>query len=172
MTNRILIGYRGTGKTTLGRLLAARMGWAFIDADDEVERRAGKCIADIFAAAGETAVGDLEQEVVADLVSRQEHVISLGGGAILREDNRAAIRAGGGTVVWLTASPATIHARLTSDASTRERRPNLTAVGGLAEIEQLLTQRDEFYRACADVQVCTEDIPLDEVAARILTQLS
>ena len=145
MTNLILIGYRGTGKTTVGRRLAERLDWAFVDADDAVERAAGKSIAEIFAADGETAFRDLEQQTVAELTQRPNTVVSLGGGAVLRSENRAAIRAGG-TVVWLTASPTTIHARINADATTGARRPNLTSQGGLAEIKQLLHQREAFYR--------------------------
>lgn len=155
MTNILLIGYRGTGKTTVGRLLSERLNWAFVDSDVDVEAAAGKSIAEIFVEDGERAFRDLEQQVVAELVERDSHVISLGGGAVLREANRTAIRRAG-QVVWLTASPAAIHARLTADESTAQRRPNLTPHGGLVEIEQLLTEREPLYRECATCEVSTE----------------
>lgn len=174
MTNILLIGYRGTGKSTVGRLLAARLGWAFVDADDEVERRAGKSIAEVFAEEGEPAFRDLEQQVVADLTERSQCVVSLGGGAVLREENRAAIARcvnEGGSVVWLTASASTIHARLQADAATAQRRPQLTQQGGLAEIEQLLREREPLYRACASFQLDTQSQSPEEIAAAIARRL-
>jgi shikimate kinase len=86
-----LIGYRGTGKSTVARHLALRLGWVWVDADVEVELRAGKSIAAIFADDGEAAFRNLESVVVADLCRRQRAVLALGGGAVLREANRAAI---------------------------------------------------------------------------------
>src|SRR4030042_1459888 len=77
-----LIGYRGTGKTTVARLLAERLGWDWIDADDEIERRAGKSIAAIFADDGEPAFRDLEASVVAELSRWRRSIVALGGGAV------------------------------------------------------------------------------------------
>ena len=166
-SNLLLIGDRGAGKTTVGRLVAEHLGWAFVDADDEVEQLAGKTIADIFAEDGEEAFRDLEEQTVANLCQRAQHVISLGGGAVLRQANRNAIAAAG-TVVWLTASPATIHQRLHADDTTAERRPNLTSLGGLDEIELVLQTREPIYRECADMSIDTDANTLDEVAANIL----
>src|SRR5262245_6117944 len=87
-----LIGYRGTGKTRLARLLAERLGRKWIDADDLVEARAGKSIAAIFADEGESHFRDLEAEVVIDLCRQKRTVIGLGGGAVLREDSRRAVQ--------------------------------------------------------------------------------
>ena len=120
-----LIGYRATGKTTLARLLAERLGWDWIDADVEIERRAGKSIARIFAEDGEPAFRDLEAQVIADLCRRDRLVLAAGGGAPLRPESRRAMREAG-KVVWLTARPETILARMTADATTTARRPNLT----------------------------------------------
>ena len=151
-----LIGYRGSGKTTVGRLLAERWSLPCLDADDLIEERAGRTIAEIFAASGEGAFRDLESLIVKELAERSkagfQSVISLGGGAILREENRAAIR-GAGSVVWLQADAESLLSRIQSDAATAARRPDLTSAGGLAEIRSLLAIREPIYRQCADLEI-------------------
>src|SRR5580692_307453 len=107
----ILIGYRATGKTTVGRLLAAQLGWEFADVDDYIESNFGGSIADIFAAEGETGFRKREAEVLSVLCGRERCVIATGGGAILRPENRELMRAAG-VVVWLTAGCETIWGRL------------------------------------------------------------
>lgn len=168
--NIALIGYRGTGKTTVAEVLAARLGWSWCDADVVLEERAGKTIKQIFADGGEVAFRDLEEQVVGDLTQRDKIVLALGGGAVLRETNRAALKSRCKTV-WLTATPDTIHARIAADATTSARRPNLTAAGGLAEIEELLAVRAPLYRECADCIVATDDRPPQTIADEILARL-
>ena len=163
-----LIGYRGTGKTSVARRLASALAYEAIDADDQIEARAGKTIAAIFAESGEAAFRDLESQVLADLVRRARAVVSLGGGVVLRSENRVLLRQAGDAVVWLTASPETILRRVAADATTSARRPNLTAGGGLAEIEQLLRQRLPCYRECATLEVDTEGKTPEDVAAEIV----
>lgn len=165
-----LIGYRATGKTTLARLLAERLDWEWIDADVEIERGAGKSIARIFAEEGEPAFRDRESEVIAALCRRDRLVLAAGGGAPLREENRAALRAAG-KVVWLTARPETIHRRMTADATTAGRRPSLTDRGPLEEISHLLAVREPIYRQTADLTVDTENRPPEQLADEILRQL-
>lgn len=168
--NILLIGYRGTGKTTVAQRLAARLGWDWIDADVELERRAGKSIAAIFADDGEPAFRDLESQVLADLVKRDQAVIALGGGVVLRPENRERIKAAG-AVVWLTADPATLFERIMADASTAARRPNLTAQGGVDEVRKLLSVREPLYRECAQwiVETAGKDVEavVDEIAVRL-----
>src|SRR5690349_1810518 len=98
--NLFLIGYRGSGKTTVAAALAERLGWPWIDADVELERRAGKSIKEIFAAEGETGFRDRESATLAELAHRDGWIVALGGGAVLREQNREAVT-GRGPVVWL-----------------------------------------------------------------------
>jgi shikimate kinase len=169
--NIFLIGYRGSGKTTVAAALAEQLGWPWVDADVELERRAGQSIRQIFATSGEPAFRDLESAVVADLSQRDQHIIALGGGAILREQNRQAIR-GRGKTVWLQASPEALLARIQGDQSTAERRPSLTGQGGLAEIRELLAARTPLYAACADLALDAEHQSPAEIARQIISSLS
>jgi shikimate kinase len=165
-----LIGYRATGKTTLARLLAERLGWDWIDADVEIERRAGKSIARIFADCGEPAFRDLEAQVIADLCRRDRLVLAAGGGAPLRPESRRAMREGG-KVVWLTARPETIRARMTADATTAARRPSLSNRAPLAEIVELLAKREPIYRESADWVVDTEGRTPEALVTEIVEEL-
>ncbi|MGB9689728.1 shikimate kinase [Thermogutta sp.] len=165
--NIILIGYRATGKTTVARLLSEQLGWPWVDLDVEIERLAGKSIAQIFAEDGEPAFRDLESQVVADFCARPGWIIAAGGGAPLRPENRQAMRQGG-KVFWLTATPETIYRRMTTDPTTGARRPNLTARGGLDEIVELLARREPIYRETADWVIDTENKSPLQVAEEIL----
>ena len=158
-----LIGYRGTGKTTVARILAHRVGWDWVDADVEVELRAGKSIAAIFADEGEPVFRDLEAQVVGDLCARRRTVVALGGGAVMRSDNRTACKQCQ-AVVWLKASAETLWKRIAADPTTAQRRPNLTNHGGRTEIEALLAHREPFYRMCATLEVDTEKKEPAEIA--------
>ncbi|QEG36740.1 shikimate kinase [Bythopirellula goksoeyrii] len=165
-----LIGLRGTGKTTVAQLLALRTGWDWVDADVEVELSAGKSIAAIFADDGEAAFRDLEAKVVSELCRRSQAILALGGGAVLRKENRDCL-AGCQAVVWLKATPETLAGRLETDSTTAERRPNLTNHGGRTEIEVLLDQRDPIYRGCATLEVDTEEKQPAEIADEIYVAL-
>jgi shikimate kinase len=165
--NLVLVGYRGTGKSTVARLVALRLGWEWLDADVEVELRAGKSIAAIFAAEGETAFRDLESEVLRSLVGRQRLVLAAGGGAVLRPENRLILRQLG-KVVWLKADAPTIQERLVADETTAARRPHLTASGGLAEIVELLTRREPLYRETCDFEIDTVGRSPGEIAEEIV----
>ena len=111
------------------------------------------------------------ERVLAELAALDRHVLALGGGVVLRPENRAIIKQAGG-VVWLTADPETIHSRLSSDSTTASRRPDLTAAGGIDEIRALLTQREPLYRECATMVVDTGGRRPAEVADEVLRQIS
>jgi shikimate kinase len=163
--NLFLIGARGTGKTTVGRLVAERLGWRFCDADVLLEERAGKTIRAIFETEGEAAFRDRESALLAEIAGRQDHVVATGGGVVLRAENRLCLARG--DVVWLRAEPVVLWQRLQQDASTAERRPDL-AQGGLAEIEEVLRIRAPLYERCADLAVDADTRTPDEVSSLIL----
>jgi shikimate kinase len=157
-----LIGYRGTGKTSVARLLANQLGWAWVDADETLERRHGRSISALFAEEGETGFREREAVLLDELCRLERHVVATGGGVVVREENRRRLREAG-RVVWLTADTVTLWQRLQEDSSAAGRRPNLT-VGGLAEVEELLRRREPWYSACADYKVDTCGLTPAEVA--------
>src|SRR3954464_5808418 len=123
-----LIGYRGSGKSAVAQQAALRLGWDWVDADVELELRAGKSIAAIFADDGEQVFRDTETAVLRELLKRDRTLLALGGGVVLREENRRMLRAAGGMTIWLSASPETLCARILADSTTAARRPSLTAI--------------------------------------------
>ncbi len=150
--------------------LARRLKWDWIDADNEVERRAGRSIKEIFATDGEPAFRQLERDVIVDLLQRDGLIMSTGGGAVENPETRRDLHAAG-PVVWLSASVQTIAMRILQDASTTSRRPNLTAHGGMTEIREVLARREPLYRGCATIVIDTEGLKLAEVVNAILEQL-
>jgi shikimate kinase len=143
----LLIGYRGSGKTTIGKRLADRLWQPFVDTDDLVVNQAGKSIKQIFEQQGEASFRDVEEQAVKEAMSLSDNVIALGGGAILREANRKAIKNSGRPVIYLRCEAPELHKRIQADPATAESRPSLTHLGGsLEEITQLLAEREPFYR--------------------------
>jgi shikimate kinase len=169
--NVVLIGYRCTGKTTIGRLLAEKLGWPLVDTDTLIQQRAGKSIKEIVAAGGWPEFRRLEREVIADVAAGGRQVISAGGGAVLDENNTKALRASG-RVVLLTASPETIWQRMKADPKTLAERPNLTDSGGIAEVRKVLADRRAAYQAACHHEVPTDRFTPDEAVADILAWLS
>ena len=165
-----LIGYRATGKTTLARILAERLGWDWIDADVEIERRAGKTIAAIFAEDGEPVFRDLEADVILELCGRENLVIAAGGGAPLRPETRQAMKQSG-PVVWLRAQAEAVLARMTGDATTAQRRPDLTNKSAIDEIVHLMGERESIYRETAHIEVDTESKTPRQLSDEIMQQL-
>ncbi len=165
-----LIGYRATGKTTVGSLLAERLGWTCFDTDVQLQHWVGKSIREIFAEEGEAKFREYEAQVVRDLARRHKVVLALGGGAVLRPENRQAIRVAG-PVVWLTAEPATIQARLADDPETQRLRPPLSTGSAVDEVQRVLAERLPIYQACADCVVNTDGKSPRELVDAILAEL-
>lgn len=188
--NIIIIGFMGTGKTSVGKLLAKRLGWHFVDVDKLIEASAGMSIAELFARrsarppgppvaragagggrgrrAGEPVFRRLERRHIGQVVRGRHQVIATGGGAFVDARNRARLRATG-CVVCLTAKPRTILARIGRLIGTR---PMLAGhANPLARIQELLAQRASAY-SHADVTIDTSDLTVDDVVNRISQTLS
>ncbi len=168
--NLVLIGYRCTGKTTIGRLLAEKLGWPLVDTDTLIQQRAGRSIKEIVAEGGWPEFRRIEREVIADVAAGDRQIVSAGGGAVLDDANTLALRTGG-KVVLLTAAPETIWERMKADPKTPAERPDLTDDGGIAEIGNVLQQRREKYDAASHYRIQTDRFGPDEAAGRILAHL-
>jgi len=142
--NLFLVGLPGAGKSTLGRMLARRLGLVFVDADAELEARLGVTIPTIFEIEGEVAFRDREEATLEDLVLRTGIVLATGGGVVIRASNRTRLRANG-TVLYLHAEPSTLRERTRKS----RHRPLLNAADPLARLVELYTQRDPLYREVA-----------------------
>jgi shikimate kinase len=164
----LLTGYRGCGKSVVGRRLAQLLNRPLVDIDLEIESSSGKTIAELFSEIGEQGFRDLESNRIAMQRSLQQPaIISLGGGSVLRQENRECIRSLGHTV-WLQATPETIFKRISEDNSTQARRPKLSMFGDMDEIRSILEKRIGWYKEVSDFAVATDGLTLDKVADLIL----
>lgn len=166
-----LIGYRGSGKTSVAEGLAQKLGLTAVDSDQLIQQRAGCSIKEIFERQGETAFRDLEAEVIADILSGPGTILSAGGGAILRESTRERMRSTG-PVVWLTATPEELGRRIAADQVSSAQRPSLTDAGLLQEIESVLQQRIPIYKEASTLQIETEGKTPEQIADEIIAALN
>jgi len=161
--NVVLIGYRGTGKSTVGKVLAARLGRELVSTDREIVRRAGRSIPEIVAEHGWEYFRNLESDVCRDLGGRDNLVIDTGGGAILRPQNVDVFKQHG-TLFWLTATVETIVGRIGNDS----QRPSLTGTKTFVEeIQEVLEERTPKYQAAADYIIPTDGRSIDELVGSL-----
>ncbi|MGA9723485.1 MAG: shikimate kinase [Candidatus Binatus sp.] len=171
----ILTGFMATGKSSVGPLVARRLGWEFVDVDTVIVARAGKPISQIFTDHGEAHFRGLEREAVAHLASDRRRcphchgpypeVISTGGGVLVDESNCVALKRVG-VIVCLTARPEVVAARV---ERSKARRPKLTEGGKLtlARVKELMAERVDAY-ARADVQVDSSDLTVEQLTDHVI----
>jgi shikimate kinase len=165
--NVVLIGYRGTGKSTVGKVVAARLGRTMVSTDAEIVKRAGQSITEIVAQHGWDYFRDLESQVCRDLAEGEGLIIDTGGGAILRSENVERLKRHG-VVFWLTASIDTITKRIGRDT----QRPSLTGTKSFVdEIQDVLRERTPKYEAAADHVITTDGRSVVQIADEILARL-
>ena len=160
----ILSGYRATGKSTVGRLLAERLNVSFIDMDEVLVARHGE-ISDLVKERGWDYFRAREKELLEELTASREAVISTGGGAMLHQDVWRQLKETG-LVVWLTADLETICRRLDADAVSDSQRPSLTGSGIKAEAAKVLAEREPLYREGSHLMVDATR-PVEEIVAEI-----
>ena len=162
--NIVLIGYRGTGKSTVGRQLASRLGRALVSTDTEIVKRAQRTIPEIVAQEGWEYFRDLESEICRELAGRDQLVIDTGGGAMLRQQNVETLKKNG-TVFWLTASVEPIVKRIGGD----NQRPSLTGTKSFVdEIQEVLQERTSKYQAAADHIIVTDGRSINQLMETVL----
>ena len=164
MSNIVLVGIPGSGKTTVGSLLSAALGVHFFDSDQVIEAKSGKTVPEIFTNDGEAAFRKLEAETVAELLQNDNEVIALGGGSLLNERTRALVK--GNTVIWLTATLAQTVNRV---GLARNRPLLLGNVRG--QLSTLMQDREPLYEEVASFKIDTTDLLPNQVVETILAQL-
>ena len=161
-----LVGMPGSGKSTVGRHLARLLGWRFIDSDHEIERQIGGSIRAYFEQHGEAAFRELEQQTIAALCQHTHAVLATGGGAVLREANRQALKSAC-EVIYLRSSPEELFRRLRHDT----QRPLLQVKDPLKRLRELYRERDPLYRDAADFVIETGRPSVPTLVNMILMQL-
>jgi shikimate kinase len=168
----VLLGYRGSGKSSVGRKLADSLWGSFVDSDELIAKAAGRSIREIFEQDGEERFRDLESEAIGQALRGGADVVALGGGAVLREANRALLKSTPHKRIHLRCDPAVLHRRIHADPATSANRPALTALGGgLEEIVSLLATREPLYREVMTHELDVTDLGIDEAVVRITRML-
>lgn len=166
MTVIALIGMPGSGKSSVGRQLARRLNWAFVDTDTEIERQIGCSIRTYFEREGEAAFRDVEQAVLVRLIDRDRAILATGGGVVLRETNRELL-ASHAQVVYLRSTPEELMRRLRHDT----HRPLLQVGDPYRKVREIFEQRDRLYRECARFVIETGRPSVKLLCGMILMQL-
>ncbi|MDH3875562.1 MAG: shikimate kinase [Desulfobacteraceae bacterium] len=168
--NIFLIGYRCTGKTTVGRFLAKRLERLFFDTDLELVKEQGINISDIVSKRGWAAFREIEKRVIQCACERDNQVVATGGGAVLDEDNVKRMK-DSGVIVWLKADINTIEKRIIEDNTTRDFRPSLTSKGSVEEVRETLLTRNPFYERAMDFFVDTDFMDIEAVCDTIIQKI-
>jgi shikimate kinase len=159
--NIILTGFMGTGKTSIGRRLAQDLGYSFVDTDTLIEADQNRDITSIFSQFGEAFFRDIETGIIQQVLEQEGQVIATGGGAAIRDANRAAFKKSG-IVICLFARPEVIFERIKHES----HRPLLHTRDPKARIKELLDERERFYRQ-ADLLIDTSDMSVDDAVREI-----
>jgi shikimate kinase len=168
--NIVLIGFRGTGKTSVGMALATKLHRDFYDADDYIEKKAKRSIRDMVAREGWPFFREKEKEAIRELCASDGSVIAAGGGAILYSQNVVTMKQGG-VVILLEADTEVIFERMRGDEKTEQQRPGLTDKGPLEEIEEVLAFRQPLYKKAMDFSVDTTSKSIDRIVDEIVQRL-
>jgi shikimate kinase len=169
--NIVLIGYRCTGKTSVGKILSERLGKAFVDTDDYIEKKAERPISEMVAEGGWDFFREAEVEAIREIASSDNLIIAAGGGAVLNTDNVNNLKRNG-VIILLETTSETILQRMRADEKTEQQRPSLTGKDPLEEIEEVLEMRRPHYRQAMDFAVDTTSKTIEKVVDEILKKLA
>ncbi|MBQ7148049.1 MAG: shikimate kinase [Pseudobutyrivibrio sp.] len=166
MANIFLIGFMGTGKSTIANSLKRKYDMQVVDMDSEIEKNQGKAISEIFAEEGEEYFRDLETQLVMDLQRRDNVVVSCGGGAVLREKNVQEMRKSG-KIILLQATPETILERVKNS----HNRPLLEGNKNIDFIKELMSKREDKYNSAADIVVSVDARAVEDIADEVYSKV-
>ena len=169
--NVVLIGFRGSGKSTVGKALSDRLGREFIDCDAWIEKHTGLTIREIFEKHGESHFRTLESQAIGELSAMDGKIIATGGGAALKYQNMQVFKRNGGKIFFLEVAPETAYRRIQEDATSRSRRPALTEKDPFTEVKEQIELRRPYYLKGADVTITTDGIRIDDIVAEILKHI-
>jgi shikimate kinase len=167
--NIILIGYRCSGKTSVGKIISERTGMSFYDTDELIEKSAGNPIDVIVDKDGWPRFREIEKAIIMDVSLLNNAVMATGGGVVIDKENVNYLKRNG-YIVWLEGDVDTLMKRMEKDMNAGNTRPSLTGRDPVAEIRKVLEVRTPLYREAADLVVNTDELSLDEVAERIMTE--
>ncbi len=161
------VGYRATGKTTVGRIVAQRLGWIFVDMDETLMDRLGMTIAEWVRDKGWESFRAEESRLLAEVASSKHVVVATGGGVVEKLENRQILK-NNFFVIWLSCPAEEIVDRLAKDEKSISNRPSLTGLGLLEEVSQVLSHREPLYREVADVVIDVHSKKPNEVCDLIV----
>ena len=170
VVNLYLVGYRCTGKSSVGRLLSDAMGWTFVDMDNELQAEEGRDVQQIVEDQGWAYFRRAETNLLQRLSRGSRQVIATGGGVVTNPGN-VTLMHGSGKVVWLHASPNNIAQRMAADSNTGGQRPPLRGRDSIGEIEVILAERLPLYQQAMHFQVDTDGLSPEEASELVLAWL-
>ena len=168
--NLFLIGYRCTGKSSVGRSLSEKLGRQFIDTDSLLVIEQQMSINEMVGAHGWEGFRQMEHVILKNVCTSDGQVVATGGGVVLNEDNVMLMQKSG-RIIWLKATPETIKTRMLQDKGTQAFRPALTLDGSISEIEETLSAREHLYKSATDLFVDTDDLTIRAITDIIIERL-
>lgn len=169
--NVVLIGFRGSGKSTVGKALSDRLKREFIDCDAWIEKATGLTIREIFEKHGESHFRTLESQAIGELSAMDGKIIATGGGAALKYQNMQVFKRNGGKIFFLEVGAETAFKRIQEDATSRSRRPALTEKDPFTEVKEQIEFRKPYYDKGADVTIATDGVAVEEIVRAILAHI-
>ncbi len=168
--NIVLTGYRGSGKSTVGRRLAERLGMSFVDTDNLIEQREGRSIRQVVESRGWSHFRHIEKDIIREISRHENLVIASGGGAVLDPENVTALKENG-LIIWLQAEEKALSERVNGDSRSPNQRPPLSGGKTPEEFEAMLLSRARIYRETSQIQIDTTDLDIETIVKRVVAAL-
>jgi shikimate kinase len=168
--NIVLIGYRCSGKTSVGKMIADKLGRRFVDTDNLIIEKAGRSINEMVKEKGWQYFREMERDVIKEISAGDNLVIATGGGVVTSDINIDNLKANG-IIIWLDADVETVKKRLTRDNSSKENRPSLTGDNPVDEIGEVMEKRRPLYMKACNISIDTDKMNINDVADMIIYKL-